>query len=88
MFLLRVRFKICLVSDGLTYSRYADAVVLVVQSDQTQAGPAQEAIKELRRMRAPLAGCVLNGIKKVDTAKEQYVNRTVASLPQHSGMSV
>lgn len=78
---------LCLVSDGLTYSRYADAVVLVVKSDHTQAGPAQEAVNELRRMRAPLAGCVLNGISKVDEAKERYVNRSVPILPQPVEMS-
>ncbi|MDF1810965.1 MAG: GNVR domain-containing protein [Verrucomicrobiales bacterium] len=73
---------LCLVSDGLTYARYADAVVLVVKSSFTQTGPAQEAIKGLRRMRAPIAGCVLNGITKVDLAKAQYVNRTVSLLPR------
>lgn len=71
---------LCLVSDGLTYSRYVDAVVLVVKSDHTQTGPAQEAIKDLRRMRSPIAGCLLNGVSKVNLAKEHYVNQTTTSV--------
>ena len=68
---------LCLVSDGLNYSRYADAVVLVVKANESEAGPAQEAIRELRKMRAPIAGSVLNGITKIDKAKEQYVTKTL-----------
>ena len=67
---------LCVVSDGLNYSRYADSVVLVVRANQSDAGDAKDAIQELRRMRAPLAGCVLNGIEKVDSVKEDYVIRT------------
>ena len=67
---------LCLVSDGLNFSRYADAVMLVVQADSTEAGPALEALKELRRMRAPVAGCVLNGVTRVDQKRADYVSRT------------
>ena len=66
---------LCLVSDGLNYSRYADSVVLVVRAEVTEAGPAQEAIRELRRMRAPLAGAVLNGVTRISEAKKKYVKR-------------
>jgi polysaccharide biosynthesis transport protein len=78
---------LCLVSDGLTYSRYVDAVVLVVRASYTQTGPAQEAINDLRRMRSPIAGCLLNGVTKVNEAKELYVNQppnSVAHFPPPS----
>lgn len=63
-----------LVSDSLNYSQYADAVVLVVRENETEAGPAQEAVRELRRMRAPIAGCVLNGVSNLDSARKAYLD--------------
>ncbi len=73
---------ICLVSDGLNYSRYADSIVLVVKSDHTKAGPAQDAIKELRRMRAPMSGIVLNSVAKINADRERYIRRAPAATPQ------
>ena len=65
------------VSDGLSYARHVDAVVLVVRADQTEAGPARDAVSELKRMRAPIVGCVLNGVKELDKTRDAYVSDAV-----------
>lgn len=53
---------LCLVSDALHFARYVDAVALVVKSGQTQTAQAQQACRELRQLRVPLAGSILNGV--------------------------
>ncbi|NNE93045.1 MAG: hypothetical protein HKN23_15475 [Verrucomicrobiales bacterium] len=79
------------VSDALSYARYADAVMVVVRSGVTQTGDAQRVVQELRRMRAPLAGCILNGSTEQSAIKAQYYEDyrpapapPVAALPMNS----
>lgn len=67
------------VSDALTYSRHADAVVLVVRAGKTKADSAKQALRELQRMRASVVGCVLNGSTTVNTDREAYVEGTSRS---------
>lgn len=69
------------VSDGLTYSRHADAVVLVVKAGETNAESARHAMRELQRMRAGLVGVVLNGVKGGNANRAAYVNGTSRSMP-------
>jgi Mrp family chromosome partitioning ATPase len=69
------------VSDGLTYSRHADAVVLVVKAGETNADSARRAMRELQRMRAPLVGTVLNGVQGANPAQAAYVQGTTRTLP-------
>ncbi|MEM7600592.1 MAG: polysaccharide biosynthesis tyrosine autokinase, partial [Verrucomicrobiota bacterium] len=73
-----------IVSDGLTYSRHADAVVLVVRAGETQTDSARRAMRELQRMRANLVGCVLNGSTESNEAQRAYVEGTVRSLPMNA----
>jgi len=65
------------VSDGLSYSRHVDAVVLVVRAGQTPAGSARDALSELKRMRAPIVGCVLNDAVELDRTRDAYVSGSV-----------
>lgn len=67
------------VSDALTYSRHADAVVLVVRSGKTKTDEAKHAMRELQRMRASLAGCVLNGSSNSNSDQAAYVKGTSRS---------
>lgn len=69
------------VSDGLTYSRHADAVVLVVKAGDTNADSARRAMRELQRMRAPLVGTVLNGVQGTNSAQAAYVQGTSRMHP-------
>lgn len=69
------------VSDGLTYSRHADAVVLVVRAGETNAESARHAMRELQRMRAALVGVVLNGIDGSDLTRSAYGAGIQRSLP-------
>jgi capsular exopolysaccharide synthesis family protein len=69
------------VSDGLTYSRHADAVVLVVRAGETSAESARHAMRELQRMRASLVGVVLNGVDGSSLTRTAYVKSTMRSLP-------
>ncbi|MEM9016901.1 MAG: polysaccharide biosynthesis tyrosine autokinase, partial [Verrucomicrobiota bacterium] len=71
------------VSDGLTYSRHADSVVLVVKAGETRADSATRAIRELQRMRSNLVGCVLNGSEEIHPAQAAYVEGTRRALPIH-----
>ena len=75
------------VSDGLTYSRHADAVVLVVKAGETKADSARRAMRELQRMRANLVGTVLNGSSEINQDQLAYVEGTTRALPMnHRGM--
>lgn len=60
---------LALVSDALNFARYADAVVLVARAGETKSGDAQKACRELRQLRVPLAGCILNGV--VDSTRSK-----------------
>ena len=50
-----------LAGDGLKYASHAESTVLVVGSGKTDFETAREAAKELKGVRAQLAGCILNG---------------------------
>lgn len=63
---------LCLVSDALNFARFADAVALVVRAGETETSDAQEACRELRRLRVPLAGCILNGITLEGRSKAYF----------------
>jgi capsular exopolysaccharide synthesis family protein len=54
------------ISDGLDYSRHADAVVLVVKSGKTKVDAARRSMRELQRIRANLVGCVLNSCDEIN----------------------
>ena len=54
------------ISDGLDYSRHADAVVLVVKSGETKVDAARRSMRELQRIRANLVGCVLNSCDEIN----------------------
>jgi len=76
------------VSDGLSYARHVDAVVMVVRAGQTKAGPARDALSELKRTRAPIVGCVLNDVVGMDKIKDAYVSEAILksqSSPSHHG---
>lgn len=69
------------VSDGLNYSRHADAVVLAVRAGRTEAESARQAVRELQRMRAPLVGVVLNGVDGAHLARAAYSREAAPMLP-------
>jgi capsular exopolysaccharide synthesis family protein len=50
------------VSDALVVSQLADAQLYVVRADATPYQAAQQGIKRLRRVNAPLLGCILNQV--------------------------
>jgi Mrp family chromosome partitioning ATPase len=50
------------VTDAVVLSALADATILVLRAGETDEGSAQRAVEELRRVRARLAGAVLNGV--------------------------
>ncbi|EGO8595673.1 polysaccharide biosynthesis tyrosine autokinase [Enterococcus faecalis] len=56
--------SICIVSDTLELSRYADASLLVVKSNKTKNKDAEQAIVQLNKTGIPLLGVVLNSYKK------------------------
>lgn len=69
------------VSDGLNYSRHADAVVLVAREGQTTAESALHAVRELQRMRAQLVGVVLNGVDGSTLVQSVYAEDHDLALP-------
>jgi capsular exopolysaccharide synthesis family protein len=50
------------VSDALVVSQLADAQIYVIRADATPYQAAEQGVKRLRRVRAPLLGCVLNQV--------------------------
>ncbi|MBL4623581.1 MAG: polysaccharide biosynthesis tyrosine autokinase, partial [Flavobacteriales bacterium] len=56
------------VSDSMMLSQYASAVIYVVKSDETPYHVAEQGIKRMHEVKAPLLGVVLN---KVDVSKSQ-----------------
>lgn len=50
------------VSDALVVSNLADMLLYVVRADATPVQAAEEGLKRLRRVDAPLLGCVLNQV--------------------------
>ena len=57
------------VSDALVISQMADVLVYVVSADDTPYQAAEQGVKRLRRVNAPLLGCVLN---RVAAARHGY----------------
>ncbi|MEO0414534.1 MAG: polysaccharide biosynthesis tyrosine autokinase [Verrucomicrobiota bacterium] len=72
-------------SDGLNYSRFVDAVALVVRAGKTQTGKCQNAIKELRRMRAPIVGTILNDAKASEASQAPAGTHHTTATPQLIG---
>ena len=61
-----------LVSDAQVLSQFASSVIYVVKADSTPYQVAQNGLKKLRRVNAPLLGVVLN---QLDLEKaERYYN--------------
>jgi len=52
----------CAVSDALVLSRLVHAVVYVVRSDRTPWQVAEQGVRRLRRVNAPLIGAVVNHV--------------------------
>ena len=50
------------VSDALVVAQMSDAQIYVIRSDATPYQAAEQGIKRLRRVNAPLLGCVLNQV--------------------------
>jgi len=76
------------VSDALSFARFADAVALVVRSGKSKISQTQDACNELRRMRAPLAGVVLNGVKEGNASQyyQNYQQDKISALPASVGV--
>ncbi len=60
-----------LVSDALVLSQIANAMIYVVRADSTPYQLAQNGIKRLRQVNAPLAGVVLNQLD-IEKAERYY----------------
>ena len=60
-----------LVSDSLVLSSYASAVIYVVKADSTPYQVAQNGLKRLRRVGAPVLGVVLNQLD-LEKAEKYY----------------
>ncbi len=71
------------VSDALVLSRYAKAVVYVVEADRTHEKAVRKGVKQLQQ-KAPLAGLVLN---KVDIAKAAKYGYDYGGYYDHYGYS-
>ncbi len=59
------------VTDATVLAAAADGVILVVRAGETDEIAAQRALAQLKRVRARVAGTVLNGIKK---ERDRYYN--------------
>ncbi|MDX8406507.1 MAG: polysaccharide biosynthesis tyrosine autokinase, partial [Mariprofundus sp.] len=72
------------VSDSLVLSKYAKAVVYVVEADKTHEQIVQNGLKRLLQHNAPIAGIVLN---KVDVDKAQKYGYEYGGYYDHYGYS-
>jgi len=72
------------VSDALVLSKYAKAVVYVVEADKTHEQIVRNGLKRLMQHGAPLAGIVLN---KVDVAKAEKYGYEYGGYYDHYGYS-
>ncbi len=52
------------VTDAIVLATAADATILVMRSGETEEASAQRAVDQLRRVRARIAGAVLNGVSQ------------------------
>jgi capsular exopolysaccharide synthesis family protein len=60
-----------LVSDALVLSQFASSVIYVVKADSTPYQVAQNGLKKLRRVNAPVLGAVLNQLD-LERAEKYY----------------
>ena len=60
-----------LVSDALVLSQFASSVIYVVKADSTPYQVAQNGLKKLRRVNAPVLGIVLNQLD-IERAEKYY----------------
>lgn len=68
------------VTDATVVATIADATILVMRSGETEEGAAQRAAEQLRRVRARIAGAVLNGVhQRHDYAVTYYSYRNEGS---------
>lgn len=61
-----------LVNEAAVLGTYCDGVILVARAGITEESPLEFAVQQLRSVRAPLLGTVLNG---VDEAQQDYYGR-------------
>ncbi len=52
------------VTDATVVATVADATIMVIRSGETEESAAQRAVDQLRRVRARIAGAVLNGVSR------------------------
>ncbi|MDH5642777.1 MAG: polysaccharide biosynthesis tyrosine autokinase [Gemmatimonadota bacterium] len=60
------------VTDAAVVASSADATILVVRSGETEETAAERALEQLRRVRARIAGAVLNGISNRKDPQYSY----------------
>ncbi len=63
------------VTDAVVLSALADATILVMRAGETEETAAQRAVEELRRVRARVAGAVLNGVSARGDRYYTYYSR-------------
>ncbi|PAJ74740.1 hypothetical protein CJF42_08640 [Pseudoalteromonas sp. NBT06-2] len=61
-----------IVSDALIISKYADSILYVVKSDDTQIGIVKTGIDKLLQVNAKVGGVVLNQLDMNTVSKDQY----------------
>lgn len=60
------------VTDATVIATHADATILVLRSGDTEEHAAQGAVRQLQRVRARIAGVVLNGVKSRNDRSYSY----------------
>jgi len=75
-----------MVSDAMVLSRFATAVVYVVRADSTGYQLARRSIQRLRRIDAPVLGCVLNQFD-VEKALKYYYDYSGMEAHYYRGYS-
>jgi len=73
------------VTDATVLAAAADGVILVVRAGETDEIAAQRALAQLKRVRARVAGTVLNGIKKERDRYYNYYSYYRSDRPQGGG---
>ena len=73
------------VTDATVLAAAADGVILVVRAGETDEVAAQRALAQLKRVRARVAGTVLNGIKKERDRYYNYYSYYRSDRPQGGG---
>src|SRR5262249_15720046 len=70
-----------LVSDAQVLSQFASSVIYLVKADSTRYTVAQNGIKKLRRVNAPILGVVLNQLDLENA--EKYYNEYSGYMSYH-----